>query len=297
MSPEVLGAVAAVLAMAGVYLIYTSVAFGWRGFSPVGRVSPSDTKKPLGQGWTEPFAVAGVRPVELVAAGTVVAGVIGLIAFVMFGGLFPALVAAAAGGLIPVSSLRSRRLARLESAREAWPRLLEELRLLIGSVGRSIPQALFEVGRRAPAEWKPAFEAAEREWLLTTDFARTCAILKQYLADATADVVCETLLVAHELGGSDVEGRLADLIDDRLLDLQGRKDALSRQAGVRFARRFVLLVPLGMALAGLAIGTGRSAYETSGGQIAVALGLVAVVACWVWSGRLMRLPEEPRVFR
>jgi tight adherence protein B len=185
----------------------------------------------------------------------------------------------------------------MEAAREAWPRLLEELRLLIGSMGRSIPQALFDVGRRAPHEWMPAFEAAEREWLLTTDFSRTVAILKQLLADATADVVCETLLVAHELGGSDIDGRLADLIDDRVLDLEGRKDANSRQAGVRFARRFVLLVPLGMALAGLAIGTGRSAYETNGGQVAVAVGLVAVVGCWVWSGRLMRLPEEPRVFR
>lgn len=297
MSPEVWGAVGAVLAMAGVYLIYTSIAFGWRGLSPVGRVARSDAKKPVGESWIGPLAVGGARPLELVGAGTLVAGVIGLIAFVMFGGLLPTIVAAAAGCLIPFASFRSRRLARLESAREAWPPLLEELRLLIGSVGRSIPQALFEVGRRAPVEWRPAFEAAEREWLLTTDFGRTCAILKQYLADATADVVCETLLVAHELGGSDVDGRLADLVDDRVLDLQGRKDALSRQAGVRFARRFVLLVPLGMALAGLAIGTGRSAYETSGGQIAVGLGLMAVVACWAWSGRLMRLPEEPRVFR
>jgi tight adherence protein B len=152
------------------------------------------------------------------------------------------------------------------------------------------------VGRRAPNEWRPAFAAAEREWLLTTDLWRTTALLKQRLADPTADVVCETLLVAHEVGGSDLDARLADLIEDRLIDLQGRKDAASRQAGVRFARRFVLLVPLGMTLAGLSIGTGRQAYETPGGQLAVAVGLVAVVACWVWSGRLMRLPEPPRVF-
>jgi hypothetical protein len=31
---------------------------------------------------------------------------------------------------------------------------------------------------------------------------------------------------------------------------------------VRFARRFVLIVPVGMAVAGLSIGTGRTAYET-----------------------------------
>jgi tight adherence protein B len=139
--------------------------------------------------------------------------------------------------------------------------------------------------------------AAEREWLLTTDFGRTTALLKDRLADPTVDAVCETLAVAHEVGGTELESRLADLIEDRILDLQGRRDAASRQAGVRFARRFVLLVPLGMALAGLSIGTGRSAYETPGGQLAVVIGLAAVVACWVWSGRLMRVPEPPRVFR
>ncbi len=175
--------------------------------------------------------------------------------------------------------------------------MLEELRLLTGSVGRSIPQALFEVGRRAPAEWRPTFVAAEREWLLTIDFAGTTSLLKDGLADPTADVVCETLLVAHEVGGSDLQSKLEDLIEDRVTELQGKKDAESRQAGVRFARRFVLLVPLGMAVAGLSIGTGRHAYATAGGQLAVAIGLLAVAACWIWSGRIMRVPQPPRVFR
>ena len=37
----------------------------------------------------------------------------------------------------------------------------------------------------------------------------------------------------------------------------------AKQAGVRFARRFVLIVPVGMAVAGLSIGTGREAYRTA----------------------------------
>ena len=297
MATPVLGALAAILAMTGVYLIYTSVAFGWRGLGPAAQTSGSTPKRRSGKDWLERAGLEGARPVELAAAAALIAFVGGAVAYVMFGGVLPAVVAGLACCGLPLASYRARRAARNDAAREAWPRLLEELRLLIGSLGRSVPQALFEAGRRAPQEWRVAFAAAEREWLLTTDFARTAAILKQRLADPTADMICETLLVAHELGGSDIDSRLADLIDDRVLDLQGRKDAMSRQAGVRFARRFVLLVPLGMALAGLAIGTGRSAYETTGGQIAVGLGLVAVVACWLWSGRLMRLPEQPRVFR
>ncbi len=64
---------------------------------------------------------------------------------------------------------------------------------------------------------------------------------------------------------------------------------------MRFARRFVLIVPFGMTLAGLSIGTGRDAYRALTGQLAVAVGLVCVAACWFWAGRLLRLPEEERV--
>ena len=52
-----------------------------------------------------------------------------------------------------------------------------------------------------------------------------------------------------------------------------------------------------VALAGLSIGSGRDAYRTAIGQAAVVAGIAVVVACWLWSGRLMRLPEEERVFR
>jgi len=71
---------------------------------------------------------------------------------------------------------------------------------------------------------------------------------------------------------------------------------LADRAGVRFARRFVLLVPLGMALVGMSIGNGRAAYATPWGQVMVAVGLLVIVACWAWAGRLLRLPEEERVF-
>jgi tight adherence protein B len=143
---------------------------------------------------------------------------------------------------------------------------------------------------------RPAFAAAHREWLLTTDFARTIEVLKTRLADATADVTCETLLVAYEVGGTDLERRLAALVDDRVADLQGRKDAVSKQAGVRFARRFVLIVPVGMAFAGMSIGDGRDAFQSPRGQLAALIAVAVVIGCWLWSGRIMRLPDEERVF-
>ncbi|MBW3613965.1 MAG: hypothetical protein KY439_01465 [Actinobacteria bacterium] len=294
---EVLALFLAVTGAFGVYLVYTSVAFGWRGLGVGPTVAAT---RRAGTTWLREWMLqAGlgeVRPGEFagVMAGLFLIG--GGLAFALFGGLLPAVVAGAFAATFPVASYRNRRARRISRAREAWPRMIEEIRLLTSSLGRPIPQALLEVGRRGPVELRPAFAAAEREWLISTDLARTTAVLKAQLADATADAACETLLVAHEVGGSDVDRRLAALVEDRIQDLQGRKDAEAKQAGVRFARRFVLIVPLGMAVAGLSIGTGREAYQTLLGQLLVAAGIVVVVACWLWAGRYLRLPEEERVF-
>ncbi|QGG95651.1 type II secretion system F family protein [Actinomarinicola tropica] len=289
--------VVASAAALGTFYLVTATWFGWTGLRPAPhpahrgrarRVRPDE--------WLVQAGLADVRTTQFVAATIAVGLAAAAVGGALLGGVAPAVATGILAAGTPFASYRRRRQHRLDLARDAWPHLIEEIRLRVGSLGRSIPQALFEVGERGPVEMRPAFEAAHREWLLTTDFERTTAVLKDRLADPTADVVCETLLVAHALGGSDVGERLAALVEDRILDLQGRKDARAKQAGARFARRFVVLVPVGMALAGMQVGDGRAAYASAAGQAValVAIGLVA--ACWWWAGRVMQLPEPERVF-
>jgi tight adherence protein B len=289
----VTGLVLALLAGAGAYLLYTSLILDMRGLR-IPRAGPERRRRR--RDWLVQAGLADV-PIRDLAAVIVALGVLGaLAAYALFGGLLPALAMGMFAATFPLASYRVRRRTRRAAAMDAWPRLLEELRILTSSLGRSIPQALFEVGRRAPDELQPAFASAHREWLLSTDFARTLRVLKANLADPTADAVCETLLVAHEVGGTDLDRRLEALIDDRVQDTQGRKDARAKQAGARFARRFVLIVPAGMALAGMSIGTGRAAYQTASGQLLVVVAILMVIGCWIWAGRIMTLPEERRVF-
>lgn len=292
-----MGLIVAVLAAYGAFLVFTACAFGWRGVGLGPRIGAAAMpgRRRVDE-WLAQAGLAGVRQTEVVAIMAVLFAGAGAVAFAVFGGVLPAVIAGAFAASSLPASYRARRDRRRSDAREAWPRMIEEMRLLTGSLGRPVPQALFEVGRRAPDEMRPAFAAARREWLMSTDFDRTVRVLKHGLADPTADATCETLLVAHDVGGSDLDRRLAALAEDRVQDLQGRKDARSRQAGVRFARRFVLLVPLGMALAGLSIGSGRRSYQTPTGQLGVAFGLTMIVVCWLWAGRLLRLPQEQRVF-
>ena len=289
------GLALAVVGAYGVFLVYTALALGWSGLGvgPASGVTGATTSRL--RRWSVRAGLEGM-PLREITAVMATLFVVGMaVAFALFGGILPAVVAGCFAATFPVASVRAGRERRRSEARDAWPRMIEEIRLQTGSLGRSIPQALFEVGRRSPEELRPAFASAEREWLISTDFARTVTTLKERLADATADAALETMLVAHEVGGADLDRRLAALVEDRIQELQGRKDARAKQAGVRFARRFVLLVPLGMALAGLSIGTGREAYQTATGQFAVVVGLLCVAGCWVWAGRLLRLPEEQRV--
>lgn len=290
------GLVLALVAGYGVFLVYTAAVLGWRGLGPGPGVAAGTARPQRLRQWMVQAGLADVGLSELVAVAAVLFVVGAGLAFALFGGVAAPLVAGVFVGSLPVAAARSRRRRRLEQAREAWPRLIEEIRLQTTSMGRSVPQALFDVGRRGPEELRPAFEAAQREWLISTDFERSLNVLKARLADATADAVCETLLVAHEVGGSQIDRRLGALIEDRIQDLQGRKDARAKQAGARFARWFVVVVPLGMALVGLSIGTGRDAYATGFGQGAVVVGLALIVVCWLWAGRIMRLPEADRVF-
>ncbi len=289
------GLLLALSAAYGVHLLFTRLARGWEGIGPGPKVR-HDRRPPRTRQWLAQAGLDDVQPAEFLAVMGVLSIFAGVLAYAIFGAILPALTVATFAATFPPASYRARRRARLARAQEAWPRMIEEVRLLTSSVGRSIPQALFDVGRRGPAELRPAFEAAHREWLISTDFPRTIAVLKASLSDPTADAACETLLVAHELGGSDLDRRLEALIEDRIQDTQGRKDARAKQGGVRFARRFVLIVPVGMALAGMSVGNGRAAYQTPLGQLAVVAGVGMVVLCWWWAGIIMRLPEEQRVF-
>lgn len=245
--------------------------------------------------WMAQAGLGDVPTVEFAAVIAVLGSAGAGLAWLLFGGPSATLLSGALCAAAPVAGYRRRRRRTLLAAQEAWPRLIEEIRVLTGSAGRPIPQALFDAARQAPPPMQPAFAAARREWSLTTDFERTLGVLVHRLADPGADVTCETLLVAHQVGGTDLDRRLAALAEDRRTDGRHRREARAGQAGARFARRFVLLVPLGMALAGASVGDGRAAYRTTFGQVAVLVGVATMAACWAWAGRIMRLPDERRV--
>ncbi len=284
----------ALVAGYGMHLLYSATAYGWSGVQP-GPRAPKQRRDRIGRAMTS-LGLGDLDPRALFAAMAVLAMVGFAFGTLLFGGIPAALIIGLFAATAPVGVARVRHERLTAQAHQSWPALIEEIRLLTGTLGRSIPQATFEVGARSHEALRPAFADAHREWLISTDFARSLDVLKSRLGHNTADIVAETLMTAHELGGGEVGNRLSALAQDRMTDQQHRRDAIARQAGVRFARWFTLIVPVGMALTGLTIGNGREAYATPLGQLLVALALLMVIACWVWAGYIMRMPNEERVF-
>jgi len=285
-----------VLAALGTFYLYTALAFGWEGVGLAPSLGRSRRRRTAVQDWLVQAGLGDVRLRDFAAVMVLLLVLGTALTYAVLGAILPALAVGISAATAPLASYRVRRASRRARAQEAWPRMIEEIRLLTSSLGRSIPQALFEVGRRAPDDMLPAFDAAHREWLISTDFERTLSVLKAGLADPTADATCETLLVAHTVGGSDLDRRLEALIEDRIQDTQGRKDARAKQAGARFARRFVVFAPIGMALAGMSVGNGRAAFRSATGQLLTLVAVLLVIGCWMWAGRILQVPEEERVF-
>src|SRR6185295_147915 len=126
------------------HLLYTALVFHWKG---VGVGPPTAAATPGRQRTREWLVQAGLGDIQAREFAGVMGALFALgagLAFAIFGGILPALVLGGFAATFPLASYRARRLARRARAQEMWPRLIEEIRILTSSLGRSIPQALFE---------------------------------------------------------------------------------------------------------------------------------------------------------
>ena len=174
--------------------------------------------------------------------------------------------------------------------------MLEQLRIETGSIGRSIPRPSSRSARGARPSCDPRSKAAEREWRRSAGPARMIDTLATELADPTADVVCETLLVAAEVGGSGSR-RTAR----RTHRGPGRRpsppEGRPRPAGRRSVRRAASSSPCPRAWRSRACPSAPVARRTRRRRASSSSRSVwsAIAGCWIWAGRYLRLPDERRL--
>jgi tight adherence protein B len=196
----------------------------------------------------------------------------------------------------PMLILRRMRRRRQMALREVWPEAIDNLASAVRA-GMSLPEGLSALALRGPAELRPAFARFGAAYRASGRFGTCLDTLKDDLADPVGDRVCETLRVAHQVGGSDLGTVLRTLSELLRSDARTRSELETRQGWVINAARLAVAAPWAVLLLLGTQSTTLQAYDSTSGTVLLAVGAGVCLAAYRIMLRLGRLPEDQRVLR
>lgn len=262
---------------------------------PPGRVSPPPMRRGLLARTLEEAGLSSVQPRALVVAMLAVALAASCTIWLFTGIPVLSALAFAAGGAAPMGVLRSRRLRLRKVRRQLWPDVCD---LLIASirVGLSLPDAVATLAESAPAMMRPAFVVFARDLRATGRFEDALDRLKAALADPIADRIVETLRMARQVGGTELNGVLRALSASVRADAALRGEVEARQSWIRGAAVLGAVAP--WVILGLLVmrPEGAAAYGTPEGVLVICVGAAVSVVAYRIMLRIGRLPEPGRWF-
>ncbi|MPZ69240.1 MAG: type II secretion system protein F [Actinobacteria bacterium] len=221
-----------------------------------------------------------------------------LSAFVLATGLTSStaigIAGAVLGSTIPLSFLRARSQRRRRLFRDAWP---DALASLIASVraGVSLPESCSALAERGPTELRNGFQALLSTYRSTGSFPNGIHSLTRTLADPIADRVGASLLLAHEVGGSDLVRVLRTTSDFVLEDARIRKEIEARWSWTVTAARVAAAAPWVVLIMMATRPEAARAYDSPSGMLVIAGGGMATFVGYRMMLRAARLPEERRL--
>ncbi|MDQ1603169.1 MAG: tight adherence protein [Actinomycetota bacterium] len=240
--------------------------------------------------------VEAVTPAGLVSSCVAVGAVLGFVVL----GVSRSLAVSLAFGVIaawgPFALVRFRARRRRTELHELWPEVVDNLASGVRA-GLSLPEALTQLGARAPVQLRAPFVSFGEDYRATGRFNDCLDRLKARLADPVGDRVVESLRMAREVGGSDL-GRLLRTLSAFLReDVRTRSELETRQGWTVNAARLAVAAPwivLGfLSLRPQAV----AAYDTRGGFLVLAAGGALCLVAYRLMLRIARLPQERRVLR
>ncbi len=242
---------------------------------------------------------AGIRNV---AAGQLVAfcGAVGLLAGVLLLALsrspWIALAFAVLAGYLPLVLLKARQRRYHRELQEVWPDAIDHLVSGVRA-GLSLPEALVGLAERGPEPLRPPFAAFADNYHASGSFGAALDLLKEALADPTADRVVEALRVAREVGGTELGRTLRTLSAFLRDEYRVRRELEARQSWVLVAARLSFATPWLVLLLLATKPEAVAAYRGPGGALVIGIGAAMATAGYRLMLVIGRLPQEERVLR
>jgi tight adherence protein B len=277
--------VVALLAAGGAFLVFDGLTGGPR--AP--RRASSATKKLLEE--------AGLRSIgasRFVLGCSAGASLMLFLVAGLTGSLIVALALAVPVGWTPVAYARSRRRKRRERSRDAWP---DAIASLVASVraGIALSEACASLATRGPEHLRSGFIAFRGVYRSQGSFASAISELRKVLADPIADRVCAALLIAQEVGGSDLVRTLRALSDFVRDDLRIRREIQARWSWTVTAARVAAAAPWLVLVMMASRPEAARAYNSGAGVVVLIAGAAATLIGYRLMLRAARLPEHRRL--
>jgi tight adherence protein B len=203
-------------------------------------------------------------------------------------------VAGLVAGTIPWWRARRRR-KHDELCEASFPEIVETIISRLRS-GDTLLGALSESCANAPRRIVKAADEFSQAYRVTGNADLALDDLKGAWAHPTADLIVETVRLAHDTGGANTVQVLRDLADHIRADRNLRRDIEAKQSWVRVAARVGVAAPW-VVLAFLSLrGEAASAYNSPVGLTVLVVGLMLSVAAY-WSMVAMGAPaRRERIF-
>lgn len=203
-------------------------------------------------------------------------------------------VTSAVAASLPVATARARRRRRLRRFREAWP---DAIAILISGIraGVSLPESCLSLAIRGPRELQPGFAAFTSTYRSSGSFRAGLTRLAAEMADPVADRVVTALVLAHEVGGTDLVRVLRTLVDFVREDLKVRQEIEARWSWTVTAARVAAAAPWLVLVMMSTRPETAMAYNSPSGVVVILIGAAATGLGYALMLRAARLPTERRL--
>lgn len=245
------------------------------------------------RGWLDECGLARI-PIGAIALTLLVVALVvaGIVAFVL---PIPVLapLAGLAGIAIPVAALDASRTRRRTVAESTWPDIIDAVRMAIRS-GVPLHDALATAESQVPRDWRASWNRAVVDLARGTSIHAALTALRAERAEPIADRVCETIIIAEEMGGTELPRVLEELARSVRDDVRLRREATARQSWVRHAARLGAIAPWAVVVMLGSRTENREAFASPAGTALLVGCAGATVVAYIVMTALGRLPESTR---